>query len=143
MKQFIFLFATGLCAMGAQAQKLSPSKVPAPVKATMQQQYPAVQKINWEKENGHYEAGFVAQAKHCSVLLDATGAVLETEVEITKEALPATAKAYLLKYYPGIPVKEAATITDAKGIVTYEAEVKGADLIFDNKGQFIKKITNQ
>jgi len=37
-------------------------------------------------------------------------------------------------------IKEAAKITDAKGVVTYEAEVTGKDLIFDASGKFLKEI---
>ncbi|MBC7865300.1 MAG: hypothetical protein IAF38_20155, partial [Bacteroidia bacterium] len=36
-------------------------------------------------------------------------------------------------------VKEAAKITDAKGVVTYEAEIDNADYIFDSTGNFLKK----
>jgi hypothetical protein len=30
-------------------------------------------------------------------------------------------------------------VTDAAGKISYEAEVKGADLIFDENGNFVKK----
>ncbi len=37
-------------------------------------------------------------------------------------------------------MKEAAKITDAHGVVTYEAEVKGMDLLFDSAGKFLKEV---
>jgi hypothetical protein len=47
-------------------------------------------------------------------------------------------RAYIAKHHAGKKIKEAAEIVDAKGKKTYEAEVGGKDLIFDEKGQFIK-----
>jgi hypothetical protein len=61
-------------------------------------------------------------------------------VEIKIDELPANAKAYVAKHYAGQKIKEAAKITDSKGVVTYEAEVKGKDLIFDNTGKFLKEV---
>ena len=50
---------------------------------------------------------------------------------------------YVKKTYKEDEVKEASKITDANGTVTYEAEVKGKDLIFDSNGNFIKAIKDQ
>lgn len=75
-----------------------------------------------------------------SVLIDASGNILETEVEIKIDELPASAKAYAAQHYAGQKIKEAAKITDSKGAVTYEIEVKGKDLIFDNTGKFLKEV---
>jgi hypothetical protein len=41
----------------------------------------------------------------------------------------------------GATIKEAARITDANGKTTYEAEVRGKDLIFDEKGNYLKTAT--
>ena len=75
-----------------------------------------------------------------SVLFDAQGNLLETEVEIELNQLPKGVLEYVKANYKGQNVKEAAKITDAKGTVTYEAEIKGMDLLFDNSGKFIKQI---
>ena len=70
--------------------------------------------------------------------MDASGNILETEVEINMDNLPANAKSYISKNYAGQKIKESAKITDSKGAVTYEAEVNGKDLIFDSNGNFIR-----
>ena len=49
---------------------------------------------------------------------------------------------YVKTNYKGQSVKEAAKITDGKATITYEAEIKGMDLLFDNNGKFIKEIKN-
>jgi hypothetical protein len=61
-------------------------------------------------------------------------------VEIELNQLPKGVLDYVKKNYKDVSVKEAAKITDANGIVTYEAEIKGMDLLFDNNGKFIKEI---
>jgi hypothetical protein len=38
----------------------------------------------------------------------------------------------------GVKITEAGKVTDAKGRTRYEAEVKGKDMLFDEKGNFIK-----
>ena len=76
-------------------------------------------------------------------MIDVSGNILETEIEIKVDALPANAKAYISKNYAGQKIKEATKITDNKGVVTYEAEIKGKDLIFDSNGNFIKGKTEQ
>lgn len=63
---------------------------------------------------------------------------METEIEIKVDALPANAKEYVSKNYAGQKIKEATKITDNKGVVTYEAEIKGKDLILDSNGNLIK-----
>lgn len=69
-----------------------------------------------------------------SVLYDINGNLLETEVPIAFTELPAAAQAML----KGKKVKEAAKITNAKGAVTYEAEVKHKDILFDAQGNPVK-----
>jgi hypothetical protein len=76
-------------------------------------------------------------------LIDASGNIIEKEVEISLNELPTKAKEFVSKNYSGQKIKEAAKITDAKGIITYEAEVKGKDLLFDSYGNFINEEIDQ
>lgn len=122
------------------AQKINEKEVPQAIKTAFQKAYPTAREIKWEKENGNYEAEFDYNKNEYSVLYDANGQLLETEMEIEINQLPPAAVKYVEEHYKGQKIKEAAKITDAKGNITYEAEIKGADLIFDNKGNFIKEI---
>ena len=63
-------------------------------------------------------------------------------MEIELNQLPSGVLDYVKANYKGQSVKEAAKITDVKGAVTYEVEIKGMDLIFDSNGKFIKEIKN-
>ena len=59
---------------------------------------------------------------------------METEVSIKASEFPAAVMAKL----KGMKVAEAAKITKADGSVSYEAEVKGKDLLFDVNGNPVK-----
>jgi len=135
MKKMLILLAAITIVMNCNAQK----DIPATVKSTFQKQYPDIKKVKWEKEQNNYEASFETNEINHSVLIDASGKIVETEVEINLEALPTSVKDYVAKNYAGNKIKEAAKITDANGAVTYEAEVKGKDLLFDSNGVFIKE----
>lgn len=120
------------------AQKLAVKNVPANVITSFQKLYPGIT-FSWEKENDKFEANFKKKSKTMSALFLSDGKLVETEVDIKPEALPAVVLNYISHNYKGIKVKEAAIITKASGEINYEAEIKGKDLIFDNKGNLIKK----
>lgn len=121
----------------ANAQKMDASKVPAAVKSSFEKQFPgAVAK--WEKEDGKFEAGFKINGHTMSALFEANGTMTESEIDMKVADLPATVLAYVKEHYKGKSIKEAAKITKSNGIVNYEAEVAGKDLIFDAAGNFIK-----
>lgn len=142
MEKLIFLLVAMASVSFANAQKVSEKEVPAVVKSALQKSHPNAKGLKWEKEEGNYEAGFKVGEADYSVLIDASGKILETEGEIKMEELPANAKAYVAKNYAAQKIKEVAKITDSKGVVTYEVEVKGKDLIFDNAGKFLKEVKN-
>lgn len=139
MKKLIFLLLAVASVSFASAQKISGKDVPPAVKSSFHKQYPHVKNIVWEKEKGHYEAGFKQKGMEHAVLMNASGNILETEEAIAISSLPLKLKEYVIKNYPGKKIKEAAKIINAQGILTYEAEVNGRDLIFDHAGDFLKE----
>lgn len=140
MKKLVLMMAVAMITSLTFAQKIQEKDVPASVKASFQKQYPNIKEVKWDKEGEKFEASFDLNKIDNSVLFDAQGKILETEVEIELNHLPKGVLEYVKANYKGQNVKEAAKITDAKGIVTYEAEIKGMDLLFDNNGKFIKQI---
>jgi len=119
--------------------KLTEAEVPAPAKAKFAALYAGVKAEKWEKENGNYEVKFHQNKTEMSILIDATGTLLETETSIEVSALPKSVSDYVAKNKPGKKIKEASKIVDAKGVMTYEAEVEKTDLIFDKDGKFVKE----
>jgi len=119
-------------------QKIKAVDVPVAVKSTFGKQYPTAKEVKWNKENGNFEASFDLDKVDNSVLFDPSGEILETEVKIEINQLPKGIVDYVKTNYKA-SIKEAAKISDAQGAITYEAEVKGKDLIFDSRGKFIKE----
>jgi len=128
----IFLLMGGLLT-AIFAQNVAASKIPSAVKTAFTKNHPGV-KVNWEIEKQNYEAGFTLNGKETSEAYSAAGSLLETEVSIKASEFPAAVMAKL----KGMKVAEAAKITNADGSVSYEAEVKGKDLLFDVNGNPVK-----
>lgn len=126
---FVTLFAF------AQMTFAQASKVPEAAKIAFQKAYPKADDVKWEVENGNFEVEFeMADDQEMSLVYDSNGTLLETEVEIPFSELPKAAQDAL----KGKKVKETCKITNSKGVVTYEAEVRRKDLMFDAQGQMVK-----
>ena len=143
MKKLTGMFVAMVIVSFSYAQKIAEKEVPAAVKSAFQKQFPDVKDVDWEKEKGNYEVEFEIKETEYSVLLDASGTILETEMEINVEALPSNVRDYVSKNHAGEKIKEAAKISDTTGTITYEAEIKGKDLIFDSNGNFVKEVNNK
>ncbi|MGF7078461.1 PepSY-like domain-containing protein [Mucilaginibacter sp. UYCu711] len=136
-------FNTAICCLlltgMVVAQKVKNSHVPAAAVKALMQKYPAAAKINWEKEHGNYEANWGGKSgEDMSVMFTPAGAFVEQVEAIAVSALPAGIATYVKANYKGAKITEAGKVTNAKGTVMYEAEVKGKDLIFNEKGGFLK-----
>ena len=141
MKKIVLSMAiTTIALINANAQKLDVKDVPGDVKAKFTALYPNETKVKWEKEAGNYEAGFEIKEIETTVLIDPKGNLVQTETKIKISELPKGIDEYVSKNKPGNKIKGAEKIVDPSGVVTYEAEIKGGDLIFDTAGKFIKEM---
>lgn len=147
MKTIILLFGTSFIISCAQAQNLKDAEVPQALKTKLHALYPSATDVKWEKEKGDFEVGFKNGKEEISVIMDAKGNVKETEAEIVLAALPIAITDYVKKNFASYSLAEAAKTIDAKKVVSYEAEVKNdnetLDLIFDEKGNFLKKVVEK
>jgi hypothetical protein len=140
MKKIIFsmLMATTISGM-AIAQKVKGTAVPEVVKSALMKKYPEAAKVTWEKEKGNFEANWGGKSgEDMSVQYTPEGSFVEQVVAISPGELPTGVAAYVKQHYKGVKITEAGKVTDAKGTTMYEAEVKGKDLLFDEKGSFLK-----
>ncbi len=115
--------------------------VPAAVKNANMKKYPESKSfhITWEKENGNYEANWGGKDGEAnSVQYTPTGNFIEIVKAIPVSELPQNLSTYVTQHYKGTKITEAGKVTDAKGNTSYEAEVKGKDVIFDQNGKFVK-----
>lgn len=139
-KSFLFgAIALSLVTGNAMAQRLKDSEVPAAVKAALTKKYPSATGVGWEKEKGNFEANWGGKSKEDhSVMFTPDGTFVEMVDAMPVSGLPAGVATYVKAHYPGAKITEAGKVTDAQGRTRYEAEVKGKDLLFDEKGEFVK-----
>lgn len=137
MKKTFFFLLLATFVTQAQAQKIKAKDVPAPVMDAFKKSYPDIQKTYWGKDSIHYHVAFYTGKAPMSVTYDSTGKIVIAEMQMPVEELPSGIVEYVQKNYPGEIFKDVAQITDEKGIVTYEIEVKDMDLVFDAKGNLI------
>jgi hypothetical protein len=121
------------------AQRLKDADVPATVKSALMKKYPSAARVTWEKEKGNYEANWGGKSgEDNSVMFMPDGIFVEEVVAIPVSSLPAGVASYVKAHYSGAKITEAGKVTDAHGKTRYEAEVKKKDLLFDEKGDFIR-----
>ncbi|MEY2830364.1 MAG: hypothetical protein RIQ33_2222 [Bacteroidota bacterium] len=139
MKKITTLFVLVFASQFLMAEKVSENEVPKEVKARFSEMFPNSYVTQWEEEFGNYEAEFKLNKIGNSALFSPAGQWLQTETDIKIEVLPMAVFEYISKNIAGKKIAEAAKILDAKGVVTYEAEIAGEDYIFDAKGNFLRK----
>ena len=125
----------------AQEKKEMKSKVVVPlvVKNALSKKYPEASKVTWEKENGNYEANWGGKSgEDNSVQFTPDGIFIEIVNAIAVNKLPEPVILYVNRKYKGSKITEAGKVTDAVGKISYEAEINGKDLNFDENGNFIK-----
>jgi hypothetical protein len=128
---------TLLIAMATTAQKMKSADVPEAVKNALLKRYPSATNVTWEKEKGNFEANWGGKSKEDnSVVFTPDGTFVERVLAIPIADLPIGVVTYVKAHYPGSKITEAGKIIDASGKISYEAEVKGKDLIFDQEGNF-------
>ncbi len=139
-KTILFLFSVALLSYSSNAQDLKAKDVPTVVKEALAKKYPKATKVSWEKEKGNYEANWGGKSgEDTSVQFTPAGAFIEEADAIPVSQLPANVSNYVKAHYNRAKIREASKVTDAAGNKMLEAEIKGADLLFDEKGAFIKK----
>jgi hypothetical protein len=144
MKRIIvFLSACILFGFAGYAQKVSPEKVPAPVKQAFAKMFPAATDIRYEMEKKDYEISFKDKGAAMSANFDATGKWLETETVLKESDLPKEVIASVAKNFAGFKMSEIArTETPDKGLI-YEMDLisdkAGYEVLFSSKGDVLKK----
>lgn len=141
MKKFILFISVFAGTLSIpKAQDLKTKDVPEAVKKEFASKYPAAKKVSWEKEKGNYEANWGGKSgEDSSVAITPAAIFVEIVVAIPVDQIPPNIAPYVNTHYKGSKIKEAGKVTDAAGRHLYEVEIKGKDLIFDDKGVFLKE----
>jgi len=141
MKSNLILIIISIFSFSVFAQNI---EVPKKVQDEFMKLYPKTTQVKWSKESkDEFEAEFKEAGKSVSVIINSEGELKETETKIEIKDLPKSVEPFVMKNYRNYKITEAAKIIDAKGVLTYEAEIsKGKekkDLLFDKDGKSIVK----
>jgi uncharacterized protein YxeA len=133
------LFAISSALFAQENENNKHIKVPVVIKTALYKKYPEAKKVTWEKEDGNYEANWGGKSgEDNSVQFTPSGNFIEIVKAIPVSSLPKPVFAYINEHYKGSKITEAGKVTDAAGKTSYEAEIKGKDVIFDENGKFVK-----
>jgi hypothetical protein len=116
--------------------------VPAVVKKANMDKDPESKnyKVNWEKEKGNYEANWGGKDGEAnSVQYTPSGQFIEIVKEIPTKDLPKGVITYAKEHYKTTKFGDVGRATDTNGKTSYEVEIHGMDVIFDNNGNFVKE----
>ncbi len=135
----LFAISTATFAQENEHEGKESIKVPTAVKSALTKKYADAKNVTWEKENGNYEANWGGKSgEDNSVQFTPAGSFIEIVNAMPVSELPAKVAAYVKQHYKGAKITEAGKVTDAKGKMSYEAEVHGKDIVFDENGNFVK-----
>jgi len=142
MKKLLVLIVCLILVFGVSGMNQKDEKIPAVAKSGLAAKFPTAKKVKWSVEKaGEFEAEFTLNKVETSVLFDAKGNLLETEVEIEETELPQAVKATLTKDFASYKLDEIEKATDAKGVITFEMEAaKGKEKLeisFDTYGKLL------
>ena len=141
MKNSFFLLA--LCLFIHAAIPAQGLKVPDAVTKAFNTKFPGAASVKWGKENAkEYEAEFKLNGRSASANFLVDGSLVETEMEIANTELPAAVVSAVQTKYPGAVLIKSYKLETAKGVITYEAEIKNGtkkkELIMHADGSIVK-----
>ncbi|MCX6246994.1 MAG: PepSY-like domain-containing protein [Bacteroidetes bacterium] len=143
-KLIVLLSACLLISLMGFTQKITPDKVPTPVKQAFAKKFPAAtDDVKYEMEKKDYEINFKDKGVEMSANFDATGKWLETETEIKQSDLPKEVSASVTKNFAGFKISEVAKVEKRDSGLIYEMDLKndkeGYEVQFSPKGDILKK----
>ncbi len=144
MKKSILLFVVFALAISLSAQNKSEVKVTEKVKATFAKLYSDIKEVKWVKEGkNEFKAEFKQDSKEVSLIIDAEGNLKKTKSEISKSELPIGVEELIAKNHKEWAITKTAKIVDAKGNITFEAQITkdkmNKHLMFTKDGKQIVK----
>lgn len=125
--------------------------LPKPVQKTVKEQSKGATVRGLSKEtdqgNTYYEVALKVKGHNKDVLIDPTGAVVETEEEVAIASLPPAVKAEFDKHAANGKIQMVESITKDNAVVAYEAHIKIGEKFLEVKvgpdGQLIATETDQ
>ena len=116
--------------------------VPEVVQKAFSEEYPQATEVEWEQEDGHYEAEFEVNGEPYRATYDEFGSRMLTAVIVNYDALPEKIQEFLDKYYPDMMVVKSEEVEDMeKGffyLIIFDLDGRESVVMFDEEGEPIK-----
>ena len=116
-------------------------EVPEAVLKSFNTMYADADDVEWDQDDNLWEAEFELGDAEMEAAFKADGSWVETEMEISIDAVPALVSASLAKY-PGYTITEAIEYKSAEIAKAYELKIKkGSDkveMLIDPSGRILK-----
>jgi uncharacterized membrane protein YkoI len=142
MKKSLLTIFTVVFALMACAQDAKP---PKEVQDAFSEKYSSVQKVDWDQEEGEWEAEFKWEGTEMTVCFDNAGKWLETETEVKKKDVPSAIMEAINQKYEGWKIEEIEMIEkpDFKGyeLALEKGETETEILISEAGGITVKKVS--
>jgi hypothetical protein len=140
MRQLIILILVFFTTILSYGQKVKAKNVPPQAKITFSTLYPDVKDVYWGKQHKMYIAEFTDKDLSNSVIFDKDGKLFQIINYIQIKDLPKETAEYIKKNFSKNKIGEVFRTKDAKGVITYNVEIKSRAMVFDEKGKYLRTI---
>ncbi len=116
-------------------------KMPKSIIKEFHNTHPHAENISWEKDGEYWEVEFTSNGQEMEIVYDRNGSVVETEVQISQDALPGNLLLYLEDMYTSYTIIESEKIENTMGIfyeIELSADGKNMEMIFYEDGRFYR-----
>ncbi|WP_366184557.1 hypothetical protein [Flavobacterium ovatum] len=133
------LLLSALFAFTACKQSSTSREVPENIKMAFVQSHPHAVILKWNDEPPFWEVKYKEATEKGAVSYDKNAVITETELVITKDLLPngTTIPDYIKVNYPKEKIQGYEKITTASGMITYEIQITGQEIVFDVNGKYL------
>ena len=125
-----------------QEEKVSETrKVPQTIEDAFKKNHPTATILKWNDEPPIWEAKYQDDKEKGAVSFDSIAQITETELVIAEselQNLPSIPK-YIKENYPTEVIKGCEKIDKQNGVIIYEIQITGKELLFDNTGKFLSE----
>ena len=142
-KIIVLLSACLLFSLMGYTQKITPDKVPVPVKEAFAKKFPAATDVKYEMEKKDYEVTFKDKGVGMSANFNSKGEWLETKTIMIESDLPKEVLTSVATNFVGYSITEITKVEGANNVLNYEMNLKkdkeGYEVKFSPKGDILKK----
>ena len=134
------LLTTGLV-MGAFAQELKESDVPAAVKTSFKSAFPNAKDVDWKMKEGKYKVDFDIDGTDQIAAFGADGKMISKGMKIRVSELPSAVTSAVKSSYAGKDIENVYRV-DKNGTVCYLVKLEGnpeTKVLYSADGQVVKE----